>query len=182
MRTISNTTPSIFSGLLNAAGGFFLMLKNPFKKGDFIELGGKIGSVTKKNFYSSEIKTIDGESINLEHSQFLFKKLHNLSNNNIIRLEFSVNVCYSEDMGQVKLAIHDFLDAQPSVLRSPKAKITVTKLHNNYVELKVSPWCLLDNFLELDHKLENALNDFLTLEGIKTPKPIENFEEKREIA
>lgn len=183
MRTTPNkNNHSILSSLLNAAGGFFLMIKNPFEKGDFIELGGKIGSVTKKSFYSSEIKTIEGENISLGHSQFLFEKLNNLSNQNIIRLELTVNVCYSENMGKVKTAVNNFLNAQSAVLKSPKLKIAVSKLHQNHVELIVSPWCSLNDFLELDYKLENTLADFLKQQGFKMQLPIEEYEEKREFA
>ena len=135
MRTISdNSTSSLWWSLLNTAGGFFLFLKSPFRIGDFIELGGKIGSVTKKSFFGSDIETVDGKSVHLDHRYFLFEKLNNLSNQNIIRLDLSINICYSEDMGKVKTDINNFLDTQPSILKSPKPKITVVKLHQNYVE------------------------------------------------
>ncbi|KYG71964.1 mechanosensitive ion channel-like protein [Roseivirga ehrenbergii] len=183
MRTISNKMKAPFlTSILNLSGGIFLKTVKPFKTGDFIEIDGEIGSVTSSNWINSEIKTIDGEKVLVDNSQFLLGTLNNLSDKNIIRLELKLNVCYSENMALVKETIYAFLKEQTSILKSPKSRIEVIKLHENSVELKVTPWCLLDHFLELDYKLETALHKYLIEKGFKMPISKEAFIEVRETA
>ncbi|WP_339695902.1 mechanosensitive ion channel family protein [uncultured Roseivirga sp.] len=183
MRTIANKMKAPFlSSLLNLSGGIFLKTVKPFKKGDFIEINGEIGSVSSCSWSSSEIKTIDGELVKVENSQFILGTLNNLSDKNIIRLELNLNVCYSENMADVKQAIYSFLKEHSGILKSPKSKITVAKLHENHVELKIAPWCLLDHFLELDYKLETALYQHLLKKGFNMPNREELFSTIREIA
>ncbi|KOF02242.1 hypothetical protein OB69_13510 [Roseivirga seohaensis subsp. aquiponti] len=183
MRTITNKMKAPFlTSILNLSGGIFLKTVKPFKTGDFIEINGEIGSVTSSNWINSEIKTIDGEKVLVDNSQFIFGTLNNLSNKNIIRLDLKLNVCYSENMSDVKEAINTFLKEHTNILKSPKSRIIVTKLHENYVELKVSPWCLLDHFLELDYKLEAALHNYLIEKGFKMPISKEAFIQVRETA
>ncbi|KYG78992.1 mechanosensitive ion channel family protein [Roseivirga echinicomitans] len=183
MRTITHKMKEPFlSSLFNLSGGIFLKTLKPFKKGDFIEVNGEIGSVTSSNWTRSEIKTIDGETIEVGNAQFLLGTLNNLSDKNIIRLELKLNISYSENMTEVKQSIYDFLKGYSNILKSPKSKITVTKLHKNHVELKVAPWCLLDHFLELDYKLETALYQHLLNKGFNAPVKEELFSEIREIA
>ncbi|MGW8121051.1 mechanosensitive ion channel domain-containing protein [Roseivirga echinicomitans] len=183
MRTIASKMKAPFlSSFLNLTGGFFLKMVKPFREGDFIEVDGEIGSATLINWTSSELKTIDGESIKVENSRFLLGKLHNLSDKNIIRLELSLNVCYTENMADVKQTIYNFLKGHAGILKFPRPKIVVAKLHENYVELKVAPWCLLDHFLELDYKLETALNQNLMRKGFKMPSEEKVYSEIRETA
>lgn len=183
MRTITSKMKiPLLSPLLNLLGSILLKVSKPFKKGDFIEVGGEIGAVTSSNWTSCEIKTIDGKIIEVENSQFLFSSPNNLSDKNIIRLELRLNVCYSENMADVKQAIYDFLKGHSGILKSPKSRIAVAKLHENYVELKVAPWCSLDKFLELDYKLETALHQHLLGIGFNMPSKEEVFNEIRETA
>tara|TARA_R110001599_G_scaffold115567_2_gene282419 strand:+ start:12304 stop:12855 length:552 start_codon:yes stop_codon:yes gene_type:complete len=183
MKTIASKMKApLLSSLLNLSGGIFLKTVKPFKKGDFIEVDGEIGSVTSSSWTSSEIKTVDGETIKVENAQFLLGTLNNLSDKNIIRLELKLNVCYSENMADVKQAIYDFLKGHSGILKSPLSKIAVAKLHEKHVELKVAPWCLLDHFLELDYKLETALNQHLISKGFTMPSKEELFSEIRETA
>ena len=69
-------------------------------------------------------------------------------------------------MTKVKDEIMNFFTQNHQVLNSPKAKIQVSKIKNDFVELSVKPWCLLDNFLELDAKLEAQLVQYLLSKNV----------------
>jgi small conductance mechanosensitive channel len=151
----------------NLGSGLLLKILKKLNSGDFIEIEGEIGSIISKKLTSSQLQTIDGELITVDNSAFFLGSMHNLSKQNIIRLDLKLDVCYSENMPKIKDAIMAFLKSQNGLLSSPKIKISVAKLKDNFVELKISPWCALDNFLSLDDKLETLLRQHLTNKGFK---------------
>ncbi|PIQ50202.1 MAG: hypothetical protein COW03_01035 [Cytophagales bacterium CG12_big_fil_rev_8_21_14_0_65_40_12] len=151
----------------NFGSGLLLNLLKKFHSGDFIEIDGEIGSVISKKLTNSQIQTIDGELITIDNSAFFLGSMHNLSKQNIIRLDLKLDVSYSENMPALKGAIISFLKSQNGLLSSPKIKISVAKLKDDFVELKINPWCTLDNFLSLDDQLETLLHEHLMACGFK---------------
>jgi small-conductance mechanosensitive channel len=168
MKTIvSNLRVPFIGSIANLGSGLLLNFFNKFKSGDFIEINGEIGAVTSKTLKNSQITTVDGEIISIDNSAFFLGSMHNLSRQNIIRLDLKLDVYYTENMPKIKDAIMSFLKSQNGLLSSPKIKISVAKLKDNFVELKISPWCALDNFLALDHQLEMLLQQHLLITGYK---------------
>jgi small-conductance mechanosensitive channel len=182
MRTIPHKlNVPLISHLVNLGSGLLLNLLKKFKPGDFIEINGEIGSVTSKKLASSQIKTVDGEIISIDNSTFFLGSMYNLSKENIIRLDLKLDICYTENIPLIKEAILSFLESQSGLISAPKIKISVSKLKENFVELEVSPWCALDNFLTLDHQLEMLLIQNLSIKGFKV-RGIQSFSANREIA
>lgn len=147
----------VYRPLLNACSGLALSVFTPFKKGDFIEIDGKIGSVENRGIQTTAIKSPDGELTAIDNSKFYFHPLHNLSSQNIIRLDLSLSVNLDTDMSELKREIVSFLQSKDYILSSPIPKIQVTRIQKQHIDLVIKPWCLLDDFLELDAKLEILL-------------------------
>lgn len=162
--------------LVNSVSGVLLKVLSPFKKGDFIEIDGELGSVAKQGLLKTTIMHLDGSSKVIDNSKFYSSSLHNLSTKNIVRLDLSVSLCYNEDMSQAKESILSFLLQNTRVLKTPAPKLQVTKLKEKYVELNIEPWCLLDNFMELDQELEDHLKLHLTSLGFQIELKELNYE------
>lgn len=158
----------VYKPLLDSCSGLALSVLNPFKEGDFIEIDGKIGLVENRGMRKTAIKTADGSISTVENSKFYFKKLHNLSTENIIRLDLKLTIHLDSDMKDLKSEILRFFQNEKDILLSPEPKIQVAKIHQQHIELLVKPWCMLDDFLELDAVLENRLKSHLSV--YTTPK------------
>lgn len=182
MKTIATKLKAPFIGpIANFGSGLLLSFLKKFKSGDFIEINGEIGAVTTLSLTRSQIKTIDGEIINIDNSAFFLGSMHNLSQQNIIRLDLNLEVSYTENMPLIKTAIMAFLKSQNGLLSSPKIKICVAKLKDEFAELRISPWCALDNFLSLDNQLEMLLQQHLINQGFKI-RETSSYPAIREIA
>lgn len=153
--------------LVNSASGVLLKVLNPFKEGDFIEIDGQLGSVANKGLRKTTITNLDGSQMVIDNSRFYSRSLHNLSTKNIIRLDLSVSICYNEDMSRAKENILVFLNENIKILKTPAPKLQVVKLKDKYVEIGIEPWCLLDDFMELDQQLEDHLILYLTRLGFQ---------------
>lgn len=152
----------IYKPLINSISGVAISLFNPFKEGDFIEIDGKLGSVENLGIRRTAIKTPEGQIATIENRHFYLKQLHNLSSENIIRLDLKLTVHLDTNMKELKDEILTFLSDKEYILNSPSPKIQVTKIQRQHIDLLIRPWCLLDDFLELDTKLEKLLTEHIT--------------------
>lgn len=168
----------VFRPVHNVLSGLLLKISNPFRKGDFIEINGQLGSVSKRGINKTIITNLDGTHTVIENGKFYQGNLHNLSTQNIIRLAFQINLGYHTDMSRAKEAIQNFLTAEDRILQTPAPKLQVVKLNPCFVELSVQPWCLLDHYMELDHQLELQLKQHLVGLGFEVKadeSPYENL-------
>lgn len=168
MKPLKTLNARIFRFAANLGSGILLNLFNPYKTGDFVEVEGQLGSVKARGFKQTVIKKIDGSEAVVNNSSFYTKDAHNLTSKNIIRLDLTLNVGYANDMSRVKEEITDFLSKNSKILSSPTPKIQVSKIKDDFVEIAVKPWCLLDHYLELDSELEQLLNQYLSSKNLLT--------------
>lgn len=153
--------------LVNSFSGLLLKVLSPFKKGDFIEIDGQLGSVAKQGLLKTTLTHLDGSLTIIDNSKFYSTSLHNLTTKNIIRLDLSISLCYKEDVSRAKESILSFLNQNTRVLKNPAPKLQVIKLKEKFVEIGIEPWCLLDSFMELDQQLEDRLKLHLTSLGFQ---------------
>ena len=153
---------------------------HPFKVGDFIVVNGQIGSVETKGLNTTKLKNIDGEEFLVSNTHFYTRPLLNLSDQKIVKAEFSVSVSYDQDMPKIKKLILAYLSSQDLLLKSPNPKISVKKIHSNHVELEIKAWCALDNYLEIDSIAEALLKEHLISKGVAIQD--EYLEEKKMMA
>lgn len=167
MSSISyNIQKSLLNPLSNIGSGILLRVFKPFRIGDFIEVDGQVGSIEKSGFQKTTIKRVDGTEKKVNNTIFYKRELHNLTAKNIISLDLTIGVSYQSNMTKVKDEIMNFFTQHERLLNSPKAKIQVSKIKNDFVELSIRPWCLLDNFLELDANLEAQLAQYLLSKNV----------------
>jgi len=151
----------ILRPLTNLGSGMLLRILSPFSEGDFIEIDDQLGSVKKSGMNTTTIEKIGGGELKIENSAFFKKHLKNLTDKNITCLELSMGIGYESNMTDVKEEILLFFSQHQLLLDLPKPKIHVSKIKADFIELTIKPWCLVDDFLELDLTLEAALKKHL---------------------
>jgi len=177
-----NIQSALLTPLSNIGSGILLRLLKPFSIGDFIEIDGQVGSIERSGFQRTTIKKVDGSEIKVDNSIFYQRDLHNLTSKNIIALELTIGVGYQSNMIEVKEEIMTFFSQNERLLNSPKAKIQVSKIKNDFVELSIKPWCLLDDFLALDANLESQLIEHLISKNVILEEERSVFNEAKMLA
>ena len=151
----------------NFLSGVLIRVFNPFRKGDFIEINGFLGSVIHKGYKRTTLKSVEGEEVQIANTLFYTRQLHNLTSHNIVSIDLNIAVSYSEEMANVKHLIIEYLATNSSILKSPSPKIFVKKIRSNHVDLGVKIWCSVDRFLEVDAETEILLKEFLMFRGVE---------------
>lgn len=168
--------------LTNLGSGLLLRVFSPFSKGDFIEIDDQLGSVEKSGLQTTTIKKLGGGELKIENTVFFRKHLKNLTDKNIICLEMSVGIGYNSNMTRVKEEVLHFFNQQERLLDLPTPKIQVSKIKTDFVELVIKPWCLLDDFFELDSTLENLLKKHLVAKNFIVENEMATYSNSKMLA
>lgn len=104
--------------------GIVLVFERPIQVGDFVDVGGLMGTVERISIRSTEIRTLDQISIILPNSRFLDAEAINWSHGNpVSRLKLPVGVAYSASPEGVRQALLDAAREHPDVLGHPEPTV-----------------------------------------------------------
>ena len=96
---------SIQESLSNLASAVVLLTTHPFKVGDFIEVGGKSGTVRQIGVFHTQIATPDNQLVYLPNSQITSAQITNVTGNALRRIEIVVQASYDAAPETVKEAL-----------------------------------------------------------------------------
>ena len=104
----------------NLFNGVSLLMANPFKKGDWIDVGGEIGKVTEINWRSVKINTRFNEQIIIPNNLLGKEKIKNLSRPNKVHAELlKFGFSYNDNPEKVKKVLLDLATQNDKVLTKP---------------------------------------------------------------
>ena len=96
---------SIQDSLSNLASAVVLLTTHPFKVGDFIEVGGKSGTVRQIGVFHTQIATPDNQLVYLPNSHITSAEITNVTGSELRRIELTVQASYDAPPETVKLPL-----------------------------------------------------------------------------
>lgn len=126
--------------LSNFASGVLIILLRPFKSGDWIEAGGKAGTVKKIEIFSTELRTPDNKVIILPNSSIMSGPIVNYSREATRRIDLVIGVGYDADLRKAKQVLKSVLDNESRILKDPAYTVAVSELADSSVNFVVRPW------------------------------------------
>ncbi|MDX5340064.1 MAG: mechanosensitive ion channel [Cyclobacteriaceae bacterium] len=131
---LQNITNNFISGLI-------ILLEQPIKIGDRIEVGDVTGDVIKISGRSTTILTNDNISIIVPNSQFIDSQVINWSHNeHRVRFNFPVGVSYKEDPQKVKRILLEVSEGNPGVLKFPEPDVLFEGYGDNSINFNLRVW------------------------------------------
>lgn len=104
--------------------GLVLIFERPIQVGDFVDVGGLMGTVEYINVRSTEVKTLDDITIIIPNSRFLESEVINWSHHSSIsRLKIPVGVAYGSNLTTVRSALIDAAKEHTDVLVQPTPRV-----------------------------------------------------------
>jgi small conductance mechanosensitive channel len=126
--------------LSNFASGVLIIILRPFKSGDYIEAGGRAGSVQKIEIFSTELRTPDNKVIIMPNSAIMSGPIVNFSRESTRRIDLVIGVSYDSDLKKAKEVLQAVLDSDSRVLKDPAYTVAVHELAASSVNFVVRPW------------------------------------------
>lgn len=156
----------------NFLSGLLLAFNRPFKTGDVIQIENYSGKITSMDFRTTNIETFDGQNIFIPNSFIINNPLINFTYESKRRLDFTIQIDYTNDLDKAKEIIFGSIKKVKDVLDSPAPVVIVDQLSTSisiksffWVDTKKSDITLPEiksNVIELSRKELNDEGIFIT--------------------
>ncbi len=158
----------------NFVAGLILLIEQPIRLGDRVEMKDTLGDVVKIAARSTWIKTNDNVVIIVPNNEFINNSVTNwTANDPNVRIHVPVGVGYSSDPAQVRTLLLAAADAHPDVLKEPKPLVLFTDYGDNSINFELLVWTATRTHMPalLRSDLLFALFQIFAEHGIELPFP-----------
>ena len=157
--------------LSNFASGVLIILLRPFKTGDFVEVGGQMGTVDRIELFHTYLKTLDNRSVILPNSSVMDDAIINFSAHSTRRLDLTIGISYDADIRQARDLMKGILDSDERVLKDPAYAIFVSELADSSVNFSVRAWVNSSDLLQFKSDLLEKVKYTFDENGVGIPYP-----------
>lgn len=126
----------------NFISGIILLIEQPIKVGDIVDLDNISGSVQSIGIRSSQVKNGDGKIFVVPNSFFLEKSVLNWSyENTVIKTQVNFGVAYGSDVKMVENICMDIMLNTEGVLQSPIPAVFFANFGESTLDFETHFWC-----------------------------------------
>jgi MscS family membrane protein len=138
--------------IANIFGALSIVLDKIFKVGDFIDVGGKRGTVEEVGFRSTKLRSLDGTLWNLPNRVVADAAIENISMRKNIKFTFTLSLVYSTTPEQMQQALDILKEIFGSYrgfdqVNAP-AKFSFTSFNSSSLDIGVIVWFNTRDFME----------------------------------
>jgi small conductance mechanosensitive channel len=126
--------------LSSFAAGVILILFRPFKRGDFVNIGGTMGIVEEIKIVHTMLKTLDNQIVYVPNSNITTNTITNFSVLPTRRIDLTVGIGYGSDLRKARAVLQGLIDQETRKLPEPAPTIQVKELADNSVNFAVRFW------------------------------------------
>jgi len=154
----------------NFISGLIILFERPIKEGDFIEVAGKMGTVTSISWRSTRIKTPAGIMIIVPNSFFIEKEVVNRSYVEKTQIDIPVTISRNEDFDKVKEILLRLAGENELVLKDCEPSVSFTEINELGIIMKLWVWITdQDKYAAVRSQINYRILQEFRKEGIRFP-------------
>ena len=157
--------------LSNVAGGMQIFASQPFKIGDWVEVGDIVGCVTQIDLFYTKINTIDNRVMNLPNSVLVTQTICNRNTEPFRQLEFRPTTSYDTPVQLVLDTLRAIACGDPRVLTDRGIFVHVSKYGDSAIEYVLRMWCRNEDYWNIYFDVMDALKPTFDAAGIEITYP-----------
>ncbi|HOW97345.1 MAG TPA: mechanosensitive ion channel family protein [Kiritimatiellia bacterium] len=161
-----------WSGMLgNFAAGAFMLVLRPFKVGDFVQIGGLVGTVHELGLFTTTLITPDNVSTLVGNSKVFSDTIQNFSIRPVRRVERTAQLAGSVDpldaIARFKAAVAQI----PNVAKDPAPEVNLLDINLLGAVISVRPYCHTDHYWQVYFDTNEAIIRVCKEAGWPAPTP-----------
>jgi small-conductance mechanosensitive channel len=133
----------------NFISGILLMIQQPFKLGDTIQVGEFTGKISAIHLRATEMYTVDGRLALIPNADIFTNPIINLSRPSMRRVELTAGVGYPSDLAQVRAIALEAIRSVDGLLQEPAPPLYFSQFGDSAINLTLYYW------------IDTGLNDIL---------------------
>ncbi len=157
--------------LSNVAAGVMLLILRPYRVGDLIEVGGRVGTVQRLDLFLTQMSDANNVKIVVPNGKVFGDTILNLSGQRTRRMELKFGVGYGDNLNRAREALIGAASAHEHVLLDPAPWAGVTMLKDSSVELTLQAWTKSEDYWQAKADVFQAAKEALDAAGVEIPFP-----------
>jgi small conductance mechanosensitive channel len=162
---------SLQGQLSSLAAGVMLIIFRPFKKGDFVQIGGTTGIVDEIKIIYTVMKTLDNQVVVVPNANITTQTITNFSALPTRRIDLTVGIGYDSDLRKAKQLLEEIINTEPRRLEDPAPTVQVKELADNSVNFAVRLWVNSGDWWTTRCDLTERIKLSFDEHGIEIPFP-----------
>jgi len=166
----------------NIAGGIIIIVSEPFKKGDMVEIMGVVGKVNQIDLLFTTLLTFDNKMVYIPNGSLSTSVIINYSREEKRRVDCKFGISADSSIPGAKEILHAVAGKSEMILSDPPPIIGVAEQSGGVLFLDMRVWCATEDVFALKYFLEENVKIAFDEAGIETwiPRIKVDFKDKRE--
>lgn len=149
------------NNIANLANGIVIVTTKMFKKGDYIFVGDKEGSIAEIHFLFTTINTKDNKKVTIPNSMIVNNAVVNAGANPRRRVDFTFPVAYESDVEVVKKVVTDVMASCGKVYLDPAPFCKLKEFGSSSLDFFANCWCDASDYWDVYYYVvEHVFNEF----------------------
>lgn len=158
-------------GLSNLAGGFLILLFQPFEVGDYILAQGEEGTVQKIEIPYTTLHTIDNRKVIIPNGNLANNVIVNATGADRRKLDITVGISYEDDISKAKQVLLQIIERSEYVIREQEAQVFVSELGDSSVVMGLRCWVRTEQYLPALWQMNEQIKNEFDRAGLHIPFP-----------
>ena len=155
----------------NIAGGLLLLINQPFKKGDEIDIAGNYGEVDGIDLFVTTLRTYVNKVITIPNGTINTSVIVNYSRRDSRRVDCKFGISYDSDLALAKSVLLRVAQSNPDIFEDPAPFIGVASHGDSAVILDLRVWCNTEKYYEVKYALTEQVKLAFDEADISIPYP-----------
>ncbi len=156
---VQNVMANIFSGIT-------LLITNPFKAGDRVDIGANEGVIKHISLFYTVMATLDNRIISIPNSDVTAASIVNYSTDPLRRVDLTFCASYECETEDVKKAIMEAASETGKVLADPAPFVAILNYKESSIEYVVRLWVKNDDYWDVYFGMNELVRESFKRNGV----------------
>lgn len=158
-------------GLSNLAGGFLILLFQPFEIGDYIVAQGQEGTVHKIEILYTTLHTVDNRKVIIPNGNLANNVIVNATGAKQRKLDLTVGISYQDDISLAKNVLTNLIQNSEYVLKEEGFQVFVAELGESSVRMGLRCWVRTEQYMTALWDMNEQIKLEFDRAGLHIPYP-----------